>query len=164
MKTDYLLNLLDQSYSQPAWQGSNLRGSLRGVTLELAVWRPASGRHNIWEIVMHAAYWKYAVRRRITGEKRGSFVYRGSDWFARSGEGGAEAWRNDLAVLEEQHRLLRETVVKLPEKRLGELSARKKWTLGEMLAGVACHDVYHAGQIQLLKRLRTESEGRKRKA
>ena len=59
----FLLQLLDESYDRKSWHGPNLRGSLRGVTAEEAAWRPAAERHNIWEIALHAAYWKYAVLR-----------------------------------------------------------------------------------------------------
>ena len=64
-----LLAAIDEAYERKAWHGTNLRGALRGVTARQAAWRPAAGRHNLWEIALHAAYWKYAVRRRLTGEK-----------------------------------------------------------------------------------------------
>ena len=67
------LSLLDEAFERKAWHGPNLRGTLRGVTAEVAAWRPGAGRHNVWELCVHAAYWKYAVRRMLTGEKRGSF-------------------------------------------------------------------------------------------
>ena len=67
-----LLQLIDEAYEKRAWQGTNLRGSLRGLTAQEAAWRPAPERHNIWEIVLHAAYWKYIVHRRLLGEKKGS--------------------------------------------------------------------------------------------
>ena len=57
-----LLVVLDQAYDRTSWHGTNLRGSIRRVPLSMAAWRPAPGRHNIWEVVVHAAYWK--VRRR----------------------------------------------------------------------------------------------------
>ena len=62
-----ILALLDQAYDRPSWHGTNLRGSLRRVTPEQAAWRPGPARHNIWEIAVHAAYWKYAAWRRLTG-------------------------------------------------------------------------------------------------
>ncbi len=62
-----LLSILDQAYDHRSWHGTNLRGSLRGVSLRKAAWRPGRGRHNIWELVVHAAYWKYAAGRRIAG-------------------------------------------------------------------------------------------------
>ena len=62
-----ILSLLDQAYDRPSWHGTNLRGSLRRVTPEQAAWRPGPARHNIWEIAVHAAYWKYAAWRRLTG-------------------------------------------------------------------------------------------------
>jgi hypothetical protein len=78
---ELLLGLLDEAFERKAWHGPNLRGSLRGLDAKAAAWRPGPGRHNIWETAVHAAYWKYAVRRRLTGEKRGSFARGGSNWF-----------------------------------------------------------------------------------
>ncbi len=98
----FLLELLDKAYDHPSWHGPNLRNSLRGVTARQAAWRPGRGRHNIWEVAVHAAYWKYAVRRRLRGEKRGSFALKGSNWFARPASVTEKAWRADLALLEEE--------------------------------------------------------------
>src|SRR5271157_5077262 len=88
-----LLDILEQGYMPKAWHGPNLRQSLRGVSAEAAAWRPAPGRHNIWEIAVHAAYWKYVVRRRLCGGKRGSFILKGSNWFLRPEELSEKAWR-----------------------------------------------------------------------
>ena len=60
-----LLMIIDQAYDRVSWHGTNLRGSIRGLSAKDAAWRPRPGRHNIWEVVVHAAYWKYAVRRRL---------------------------------------------------------------------------------------------------
>src|SRR5438067_1230647 len=100
---DVLLDLLDRAYDHKSWHGPNLRGSIRKVELATAAWRPAAGRRNIWEIVVHAAYWKYIVRRRLLGEKRGSFPLKGSNWFQRSLDATPEAWAEDLALLEQTH-------------------------------------------------------------
>ena len=64
-----LLGLIDEAFDKRAWHGTNLRGALRGIDARQASWRPGPGRHNIWELALHAAYWKYAVRRRLTGEQ-----------------------------------------------------------------------------------------------
>ena len=80
---DLLLTVLDQAFDKKSWHGTNLRGSLRGITHSQASWRPAAERHNIWELTLHGAYWKYIVRRRLLGERRGSFPHKGSDWFPR---------------------------------------------------------------------------------
>jgi hypothetical protein len=135
-----LILLLDEAFVKQAWHGPNLRGSLRGVTAEQAAWRPAARRHNIWEIAVHCAYWKYAVRRRLSGERRGSFPLQGSNWFVREGDGD---WAADVRLLIEQHALLREAVGP------AELTAKNE----RLIRGAAMHDVYHAGQITYLKRL-----------
>jgi uncharacterized damage-inducible protein DinB len=148
-----LLELIDQSYSKKSWHGTNLRGSIRGLTVHEALWRPSPGRHNIWEIVVHCAYWKYAVRRRILGEKRGSFPLKGSNWFRRKGHLTETQWRSDVQLLEECHRSLREIVTKLRAKELKHAPLGSSVDNAMVLTGIASHDVYHAGQIQILKRL-----------
>jgi len=146
-----LLTALDEAYDRKSWHGTNLRGSLRSVTAEQAAWRPGMGRHNIQELVVHAGYWKYVIRRSITGGKRGSFPLKGHDWFAREGADEA-AWRDDVALLAEQHRQLRAAVAGLNPRRLDQI-ARKKYSIIALVRGAVAHDLYHAGQIQLLKRL-----------
>jgi len=149
-----LLRIIDEAYRKAAWHGPNLRGSIRGVTPRQAAWRPRRGRHNIWEIVVHAAYWKYAVRRRLMGEKTKSFPIKGRNWFERPDKLSAAAWREDRKLLEDCHRKLRQVVQGLDRKDLRRKSTGGRVTNAAMIAGIAAHDVYHAGQIQILKRLR----------
>ncbi|HEX9579854.1 MAG TPA: DinB family protein [Gemmatimonadales bacterium] len=148
-----LLRLLDQGFDHHAWHGPTLAGALRGVTRRQALWRPARGRHNIWELVLHTAYWKYAVRRRLAGGVQGAFPRAGSNWPGLPGLTEDRQWRADLALLKEQHRGLREAVAVLPPAAFAKRGGRGRWTNAEMVHGVAMHDLYHAGQIQLLKRL-----------
>src|SRR4030088_3099515 len=109
-----VLALLDEAYEKKTWHGPNLKQSLKGISAQQAAWRPAPGRHNIWEVTLHAAYWKYAVRRRIEGGKRGSFVLKGSYFFSRPEKGklNEAAWSADKKLLEREHRALRVTVAK----------------------------------------------------
>ena len=148
-----LLFLLDTAYQRVSWHGPNLRGSIRGVSLRQAAWRPGRGRHNIWELVVHAAYWKYVAWRRLTSAQRRTFPLEGSNWFTRPIEATAAAWRDDLALLQETHRTLRAAVAELNPRDLDRRPARGKTTKRALVTGVAAHDLYHAGQIQLLKRL-----------
>jgi hypothetical protein len=149
-----LLTLVDEAFGRRAWHGTNLRGSLRGVSAREAARRPAAGRHNVWELAVHAAYWKCVVRRRLTGETRNAFPYAGRDWFRRPDGTAREAdWRRDLALLLAEHRKLRLGIVRLRDADLRRRSKGSRQTPGLMLRGIASHDLYHAGQIQLLKRL-----------
>ena|SRR2546423_118996 len=145
---DLILALLNEAYDKRTWHGPNLKQSIRGVSAKQAAWRPGPGRHNIWEFTVHAAYWKYVVRRRIEGGKRGSFALRGSNFFTRPERGklNEEAWRADKQLLESEHRALRTAMHRVLETPRGEKFLRH-------LFGIAFHDVYHAGQIRLLRRL-----------
>lgn len=150
-----LVAILDQAYNKTSWHGTNLRGSLRRVTPAQAAWRPGAERHNIWEIAVHAAYWKYAVARRFTGGTRGSFPLKGSNWFRRPETGVAPdaAWKQDLQLLDDMHNALRNAVMELSPRDLPKTPPGKKVSNFAVISGAAAHDLYHAGQIQLLKRL-----------
>lgn len=146
-----LVDLLDEAFDKKSWHGPNLRGSIRGVTARQAAWRPAPTGHNIWEYALHAAYWKYVVRRRLTGEKRGSFPVAGSNFFERPADPGEAAWQADIRLLADQHQDLRRAVVQLPPELRQD---PKKWRAAlHLVRGAAAHDLYHAGQIRLLRRL-----------
>jgi uncharacterized damage-inducible protein DinB len=149
----FLLRMLDEAYDHHAWHGTNLKGSLRRVRAAQAIRRPAPGRHSVWELALHATYWKYAVLRRLTGAKRGSFPVKGSNWFSPPKAASEKAWREVLELLEQTHRSLREAVAALPAAALTRRTKGSRYTPAEHVAGIAFHDVYHAGQIQLVKRL-----------
>ena len=154
--TALLLALYDQAFDRRAWHGTPLAGSLRGVSVAQAVWRPRRGRHNIWEIVLHTAYWKYIVRRRLTRDVDASFPRTGSNWFPVPPHADARLWRQDLALLREQHRRLRIAIARFPTAQLSVRAWHSKWTNAATIYGIASHDLYHAGQIQLLKRLQQQ--------
>jgi hypothetical protein len=141
---ELLLHLIDEGYAAKAWHGTTLRGSLRGVDAAEAAKRPAPDRHSIWELALHAAYWKYVVWRKLTGAKRGSFPRGGSNWLAVPSPATPAAWKKDLELLAACHRDLRTAVEKLTD-----LTPRRR----RLIAGVALHDAYHTGQIQLVKRM-----------
>jgi hypothetical protein len=148
-----LLALLDEAFVRRSWHGPNLRGALRGMSAARAAWRPGPGRHNAWEIVLHAAYWKYAAWRRLTGEKRGSFALPGSNWFPLPSPASERRWKQDLALLVACHGRLREAVARLSDQDLARRTPGGRETIGRLVRGIAAHDLYHAGQLQLLKRL-----------
>jgi uncharacterized damage-inducible protein DinB len=143
-----LLDVLDEAFDHRAWHGPNLRGALRGVSAAQAAWRPARGRHSIWELALHCAYWKYAVCRRLVGGPRGSFPRRPSNFPAPPLNGTPADWKADLALLEDQHRRLREAVGSLAASGLRR--RRGHPSPARLIYGVAAHDLYHAGQIRLL--------------
>ena len=145
---ELLLANLDAAYGRRGWHGTALRGALRGLSAEDVVWRPGKGRHNIWELTLHAAYWKYAVRRKLTGAKRGSFPMKGSNFFPSPARADEGSWRKVVALLDEEHRALREAVAAMDDASLRDAKKLR------LVYGVAAHDLYHTGQIQLVKRLR----------
>ena len=144
-----------QPRSGQAWHGGPTPiGALRGVSHVTARWRPAPGRHTIWELALHTAYWKYAVRRRLLSAAIPRFPRSPANWPEMPDPADARAWSLDRELLAVEHQLLLETVEDFPAAILGKPSGRKRWSWGDLVIGIIMHDAYHAGQIQLIKRLR----------
>jgi uncharacterized damage-inducible protein DinB len=150
-----LREVLDHAFRGRGWHGTTLTGALRGVSPRQALRRPGSKRHNVWELVLHAAYWKYAVRRRLIGGAMGAFPRSPSNWPMVPARPDSEHWRADLRLLRHAHDELQEAVAAFSVRRLGARAPGGKWTYRELIHGVAAHDLYHTGQIQLIKRLRS---------
>lgn len=148
-----LLRVLDEGFDGRAWHGPNLIHALRGVDPALAVWRPAEGRHSIWELTLHAAYWKWTAAKRM-GAVAGRFSRRGANFPIVPEPADSDAWDLDVQLLRTEHARLRDAVTALKPADLGRhVGASGEWTIEETVRGAAFHDVYHAGQIGLLKRL-----------
>jgi len=149
--TAILVDLLDQAYNQRSWHGPNLRGSLRGITAAQAERRSRPRGHSIAEIALHCSYWKYIVRRRLLGLPKGSFIRKGSNWFTLPRPLPAAEWKSILKRLDQEHAELRSVVTEFPDDRLGDSPGGSKFTNLSMIHGIAAHDLYHAGQVRMLK-------------
>jgi hypothetical protein len=124
------------------------------VTPAEAAWTPAPGRKSIWQLALHIAYWKYAVRRRLEGGTAPRFPRTPANWPHPPGQLDARHWAEDVALLKSEHERLLETIAAIPSSRYDTaLPGGKRWTVGELIVGIAQHDAYHTGQIQMLKRL-----------
>jgi uncharacterized damage-inducible protein DinB len=151
-----IIDQLEREHAGDPWHGSPLRQILEGIDHEQAAQRPLAGAHTIWELVLHMISWKNEVRRRIAGAP--AAVPLEGDWPAPPGP-SREAWRETLAALEASHRALVSAVAGLPEEKLFQPThdpRDRESGAGVdhyvLLHGIVQHDVYHAGQIALLKK------------
>ncbi|HET7379581.1 MAG TPA: DinB family protein [Gaiellales bacterium] len=136
-----------------AWHGGPTPlMALRGVSAAQARWVPARRRHSIWELALHIAYWDYAVRRRLDPDSPRDFPRSPANWPALPDRTDEQAWAADRALLARQHGTLVRVVRRVTPARWNRrLTGR--WTTGETIVGIVAHEVYHTGQIQLVKRL-----------
>lgn len=149
--TPKLARILEEGYGAGAWHGPDLKAALADVSPELAFWRPSAGRHNIAEIALHHAYYARSVRERLSGAPPEPFVLKGEDWFSLLGNTSLD-WPEIKAVVEEQQYRLAALVADIDAGRVKPAVPAYE-SLGLVL-GITCHAVYHAGQVQLIKRLR----------
>lgn len=140
--------ILEEGYGPGAWHGADLRAALADVTAQNAFWRPGAGRHNIAEIALHHAWCVRSVTAQLTGIAGEPFPLEGEDWFDAANERRI-AWSEIAAAVESQQNRLASVVAEIGNGRLESPMAEPDRF--DLVLGVTCHAIYHAGQIQLLK-------------
>ena len=143
--------VLSEGWGPGAWHGADLKAAITDVTPAVAFWRPAPGRHNIAEIALHHAFFARSVRSQISGRPAEPFVLPGEEWFEVNDE-KAIPWAKVQAALDLEQQRLAELITSVETVTTSSpLAATERFNL---VLGIACHAIYHAGQVQLIKRLR----------
>jgi uncharacterized damage-inducible protein DinB len=153
---DRIIDELNREYAGDPWHGWPLTQILDGVTAPQAAARPLAAAHSIFEIVLHMIGWKDEVRRRLSGAPAGEPAE--GDWPAVT-DASPAGWRAAIERLDATHQALLNAVRELPEaKLLAPTNDPRNRTTGAgvshyvLLHGIVQHDVYHSGQIALLKK------------
>ena len=152
-ETSRIADQLRRAFDGNAWHGPSLLELLDDVDAGTAAARPPRA-HSIWELALHIAAWDEAVRRRLGGTK---LQLTGPQNFPPTPKPTAAAWRNAVAQVKRTHEALVKTVANLPDSRLWDRVPGKRYNFYFMLHGVAQHELYHAGQIAILKKTRASS-------
>jgi len=154
---DRLTRALDRAHDGQPWHGPSRAEILSDVTWEEAAWRPAAGAHTIWDLVLHMRSWTREVTRRALGGVPGVPV--DGDWPAMP-KPSAAAWRDTLASLDAAHAELAATVRGMSEEALAAkvkdrpgAPPEHSISVRSMVSSLAEHDIYHSGQVAMLKRL-----------
>ena len=145
-----LNRILSEGYGPGAWHGADLKRAIARVSPAVAFRRPARGRHNIAELALHHAYYVHAVRGRLTGVAPEPFVLKGTNFFKLDGKKGL-TWPQVKAVVDDQQQRLAGVVSNIEAGRVR--SVRDPAGQLKLVLGITCHAIYHAGQIQLIKKL-----------
>jgi len=145
-----IVDQLNKAFDGRAWHGPSVMKLLSDVGADQAAARPLEGRHTIWELVLHIAAWKDVVRRVLMGEKMISLSDE-ENWSSVKSTGEA-AWRHVVGELERVQKDLVEAVSGFSEARLDETVPGASYSFYSMLHGVIQHDLYHAGQMAILRR------------
>lgn len=153
-ETARIADQLRRAFSGEAWHGDSLVEILNGVTAAQASARPVKRAHSIWELVLHITAWDSAVRRRLAGEAVDLSDEQNFPPVMDTSEG---AWLRAVEQAKRVHGELIEAVTAFPDERLSEKVPGKKsepdwYDFYFMLHGVVQHELYHAGQIALLKK------------
>lgn len=140
-----------RAYAGKAWHGPSLKFLLRGITAQQAAARPIPGAHTIWELVLHIAAWDRVAAERIRGGKKTSLPAREN--FPVVTDTSDAAWTKTLASLEQANREVRAAIAKCPPRNLDRKLGGGDYSFYITMHGIIQHDLYHAGQIAILKKL-----------
>jgi uncharacterized damage-inducible protein DinB len=146
---------LRRAFDGDAWHGPALLELLADVDAATAAAKPLPDVHSIWELVLHVAAWDGAALRRLSGEK---CQPKGTANFPPVTNPTPAAWRKAIAGMRGTHLALVKTVAGLPESRLHDRVLGKRYDFYHMLHGMAQHELYHAGQIAILKKAQVPAE------
>jgi uncharacterized damage-inducible protein DinB len=141
---------LQRTFEGNAWHGPAVRELVADVTAAQAAGRPLPKAHSIWEIVLHMATWERVVYRRLQGETVVNLPEE-QDWPPVPDTSEA-AWHHAVRDLEQANHDLRAAIAPLTEARLSDMAPGKDHSVYVMLHGIIQHDLYHAGQIAILKK------------
>jgi len=140
---------LKLAFEGEAWHGPGVLETLEGVTAKQAAAHPLAGVHSIWELVVHIAAWEDACRRRLAGDR--AELSTAEDWPTVTDTTEA-AWAITKGALIEGHHKLRESIAFLTEARLDEPILPDMPSVYVTIHGVIQHELYHAGQIAILRK------------
>lgn len=156
---DQLARFLADSIAPPPrtkrWHGApTASGAVARLSPAEALWRPARGRKCVWELVLHLAYWRYAVLRHVAESEPAKFPRSPSNWPRLPRVPDEAAWSADRRLLSGYEAALAVAARRLDEAELSQISPiGRHHTRRDLLMGVALHDAHHVGQIQLMKKL-----------
>jgi uncharacterized damage-inducible protein DinB len=146
-----ILDQLQRAYEGNAWHGPSVKEALAGVSAGQAHARPLAGAHTIWELVQHIAVWETVGVRRLSGDRAQIAISTPEDWPPPNDTSEA-AWEQAKAALDREHQALVKAISATLESRLDEPILEGMSTVYVTLHGIVQHDIYHAGQISLLKK------------
>ena len=141
---------LKRSFYKDAWHGPALLEVLKNVTASQAAKRPMDDAHTIWELVLHSTTWIKAVDKTIT-EMEYTQVSDTANWPTIIDKSEA-SWKQALDSLKKSHKKLEKHVLGLKNAALAKKAINTNSTISRLLYGVIQHDIYHAGQIAILKK------------
>jgi len=151
-ETERIREQLKRAFEGGAWHGPGVLEILENVSAAQAATHPIEGAHSIWELVLHIKAWEDACRRRLSGDR--AELTDEEDWPAVD-ETSDDAWRKTLTVLREGHQKFSDAIASVDDARLGEPILQGMKSVYATLHGAVQHDLYHAGQIAILKKAST---------
>lgn len=135
-------------YGDPIWQ------ILEGIAPQTAAAPNPSGGHTIWEILMHTTFWEEVAAQRLVGERAGLVAEKN---FLATPQPTPSNWSRTLDEFRRSNQKLREAIAKLEVARLDESTAAGKRSFYAEAHGAIEHDIYHAGQVALLRKVQAAS-------
>ena len=142
-----------RAFNGEAWHGPSVLSLLEGVTAVEAASHPIRGAHSIWELTLHIAAWENAIARRLAGDR--AQLSDAEAWPPVTNISN-EAWTSTIQTLIANHQGLLTAISQISptdfDRPIIEDPQQPFSSVYVTLHGGVQHDLYHAGQIALLKK------------
>lgn len=138
-------------FVKDCWAGPTVLEVLEGVAAEEAAAKPVGNMHSIWELVLHMATWMDVGRWRI---EHNEHVPTDAENFPPVPDNSDMAWQAAKQTLKSSYDKLVNAIEGMSDEQLqAQVPAGGGLTHLDRLHGVIQHNMYHTGQIALLKKL-----------
>jgi uncharacterized damage-inducible protein DinB len=147
-----LADQIRRAFDGEAWHGDSVLEILADLDAATAAAHPIEGAHSVWELVLHIACWDEVTIQRAGGK---AVMPSEEQNFPPVKDTSEAAWKKAVEQLKSTHRRLVETVAAFPDARLQEQipgKAEEGYDFYHLFSGIVQHELYHAGQIALLKK------------
>lgn len=150
-EAERIRNLLQSTYEGEPWHGSSVKSIINGITPQQANTRVLTECHSIWELVLHITAWRNFAWQKLTGNSSFDISSLEQDWPPVK-QTDMDSWQAALQNLEQSQQSLIQVLKNTDDDKLNEVVPGRNYSFYVLLHGIIQHDLYHAGQIAMLKK------------
>jgi len=154
-RKEFVVDQMKRAHRNDAWHGPSLAEIMDGITAQQAAGKPLKNAHSIWELVLHIEAWNRLIEVRIKKKRLEKMTVK-LDWPSMPKSKTAATWQRAVNKMHSSMKSLYEFIDKNEESILDRPVVGKPYNVEHMMHGVVQHNLYHTGQIALLKRAITK--------
>jgi len=147
-----LVRKMKSIYDGDPWYGDSIQKKLQNITPEIALERPIPDAHCIAELLAHIISWRELLNKRLQGEDAFSVSQQESFNWTRFDPDPETMWDSLLKALDKNQQQIISQLKQEDDALLNQKVAQRSYNYRYLIKGIMEHDIYHLGQIALLRK------------